>query len=315
MATLADIVSPVWTLNIDGAGAIAEGIDAIKQCISLILRTTPGTDPLRPTFGCNLSQYVDLPINQAIPKMKKAILDAIARWESRVTVSTITSSLGDSGQIVFNVGYTLVDGTIADSLIALVSGGGISTGVAAQRIILRAYYPTNGAGLQYQISGIVNGTAILPGPPVTGFASLGALYGWVQTNWINYGRWYLTGDSLVGYMNPGATSASLAITILSVGQITQIIPEGSNYTVAISIAGTVYSESGLHTLADILSYVENDPTLGTLGMWQIAYVPGDFSTDFGDDFDTEVAVLQLTGDDIEDVQITITTNAPDFNNN
>ena len=307
--TLADILSPVWTLSIDGNGAIAEGIDAILQCISLILRTTPGSDPLRPEFGCGLYQYVDEPLNVAIPAMKKAILDAIARWETRVSVTKITYTLGDSEQIIFNIGYILADGTLADSLTVSVSSGGVSTGATPQRLIIRAYFPTSGTGLQYQLTGQVNGSALAPVPPDTGFATLSDMYTWVQTNWVNYGQWYLTADSLIGYLIPGITSASVSISLLSVRQIIETIPIGSNYTVSVVVDGTTYQCTGLATMGDVLAYVQYDPVLSQLGTWQVASISGDYNDDFNDaDFFTYSQGLELITDSEEQIQITITAN-------
>jgi phage baseplate assembly protein W len=308
VATLADILSPVWTLSIAGLGAIVEGLDAIKQNLSLIIRTTPGTDPLRPEFGCGLYRYVDQPLNAAIPNMKKALLDGISRWETRVTVTKITDSLGDSGQVIFNIGYSLADGVLSDSLTVSAGAGGVITGVSEQRLILRALLPTSGTGLQFQISGQINGANILPAPLDGGFSTIAALFSWVQTNWLNYGQWYLTADSIVGYLNVGYTSGSLSVSLLSVRQVIQNIPAGTNYTVSVSVDGAIYSNTGLQTVGDVLGYVQSDPVLGELGGWTVISVAGDFGGDFGDDFETFFQALQLITGLEDEIQITITAN-------
>jgi len=309
MATLSDILSPVWTLSVEGGGAIAEGIEAIKQCLTVILRTTPGTDPFRPTFGCGLHRFIDQPLNVAIPNIKKAMLDSIARWETRVKVTKITHTLGDTGQVVFNVGYTLQGGTLSDSLTVSVGGGGVSTGTAKQRLILRALLPPSGSGLQYQVSGQIGGTDILPAPPAGGFATVDSLYTWVQNNWLNYGQWYLTADALVGYLNPQFSSASLGISLLSVRQIAAVVPAGIGYTVTVSVAGVSYSNpEPISTIGGILGYLVNDPLLGAVGDWQVVSVPGDFTDEFGTDFNTMGQELQLITTSADTITISIVVN-------
>jgi phage baseplate assembly protein W len=307
VATLNNILSPVWSLSLEGGGAVAEGVEAIKQCLIIIVRTTPGTDPLRPEFGCGLHRFIDQPANAAIPNMKKAILDAIGRWEPRVTVNRITHSLGDNGRIIFNIGYALVDGTLPDSLVVSVGTGGISTGLGRQRLVIRAYLPDNTGGQQYKISGQFDGTEILPAPPTNGFASVDELFAWVQNNWLNYGQWYITGDSLVVYLNPGFTSGNLSVDLLAARRLFAAIPISVGYTVTVSVGGVTYTNPGaIETPGAIVQYLQADEVLGQLGTWQIAYLPADFSEDFGDDFNRYTQVLQLITGSIEDIEITVT---------
>ena len=309
MATLDNIESPVWTLSLNGGGAITEGLDAIKQCLNVIVRTTKGTDPLRPEFGCDLYKYADQPLNTAIPNMKMAMMDAVAMWEPRIKVTSIAHNLGDTdkGQIDFNMGYSLADGALSDSLIVSVNSGGVTTGATRQRMILRAYLPANGTGLQFQITGQLNGGNLLPAPPASGFFSISGLYAWVQTNWTNYGQWYLTADSLVGYMNPSNTSGSIGVSLLSVRQIAAAIPFGFNYSVSVSIDGELYSNiDTCNTPGDILQFVTTDPVLGALGTWQIETLPDSFNDDFTEDYDTYTQVLQLITSVGDNIQISIT---------
>ena len=308
MATLNNILSPVWTLSLNGGGEIAEGLDAIKQCLNVIVRTTKGTDPLRPEFGSDLYKYADQPLNTAIPNMKLAMLDAVAMWEPRIKVTYIAHTLGDTdkGQIDFKLGYSLADGSISDSLIVAVNSGGVITGSTRQRMILRAYLPMDGTGLQFQISGQLNGANILPAPPASGFSSVSDLYAWVQQNWTNYGQWYLTADSIVGYMNPSNTSGSISVSLLSVRQIVGAIPTGFNYTITVNVDDVLYSNvNACNTPGDLLQYVATDPILGALGTWQIATLPDSFDDDFSEDFDTYTQALQLITSEGNNIQISI----------
>jgi len=88
--TLADITSADWSLKLGTIGYVVQGIDDIDQCIAIILTTPKGSDPLRPTFGADLWQYIDNPINVAMPSIVREVSAAIAMWEPRVTVQSIS---------------------------------------------------------------------------------------------------------------------------------------------------------------------------------------------------------------------------------
>lgn len=81
-----------WQLGLGYPGQVVLGGADIKQCIEIILSTRKGSDPLRPHFGCGLFDYIDQPINTAIPAMKKEILSAIAAYEPRVIVTKIVAT-------------------------------------------------------------------------------------------------------------------------------------------------------------------------------------------------------------------------------
>jgi phage baseplate assembly protein W len=309
VATLEQISSPVWTLSVDGGGAIVEGMDAIRQCIDIIVRTTPGTDPLRPLFGCDVCKFQDSPINTAIPRMKKAILDAIATWETRVNITSIDHSISIPGQVLFSLTYTLEDKSLADSVAFLIGNGGVISGPTRQRLILRAFFPPNPGGLQYQIVCALDGENILPAPPSTGFASIQDLNEWVQTNWLNYGQWYLNGDSLVGYMIPSFTKGSISISILAQRRVEGYIPAlpiGYKYIVDIAIKGVHYTNTeDLFTVDQVLGFVKNNPVLSSLGFWQVLTKDGSFNDDFMDDFDLYSQFLQLLISSTDLVEINI----------
>jgi len=79
-------------LKVGDIGAVVQGIDDVQQCIAIILTTPPGSDPLRPTFGADLWNYVDNPISAAIPSIVKEVIAAITMWEPRVTVESVAVS-------------------------------------------------------------------------------------------------------------------------------------------------------------------------------------------------------------------------------
>lgn len=123
--TLDDIQSADWSLCLDssvggagegginsaiqpgaGLGLVVQGIADINQCIGIILSTPPGSDPLRPTFACDLWQLLDAPITVARPALVREIVEGITKWEPRVRV--------------FSVVVNLVGGMLANLLITIV---------------------------------------------------------------------------------------------------------------------------------------------------------------------------------------------------
>ncbi len=89
---LADITSADWSLKLGTIGAAVQGLQDIDQCIAIILTTLRGSDPLRPTFGADLWRYIDNPINVAIPSIVREVAAAIAMWEPRVNLQSVSVS-------------------------------------------------------------------------------------------------------------------------------------------------------------------------------------------------------------------------------
>jgi uncharacterized protein len=99
-ATLADIVSADWSIMLDGSAAqiglpggignVVQGVADINQCVMIILSTPRGSDPLRPTFGADLWQYVDYPLTLAVPSLVREITQALTIWEPRLKVLSIS---------------------------------------------------------------------------------------------------------------------------------------------------------------------------------------------------------------------------------
>lgn len=82
------ITSSYWSLKLSESGVV-QGLEDIQQCIYIILTTQKGTDPTRPEFGCGVFDYIDKPVNIAVPNMKKEIAKAIAIYEPRVKIIRI----------------------------------------------------------------------------------------------------------------------------------------------------------------------------------------------------------------------------------
>lgn len=97
-ATLTNIQSSSWELMLDstagggagsGLGQVCQSYADVHQCLKIIFSTIPGEDPFRPTFGCDLTQFLDRPLTVAIPAIIGAISAAIADWEPRITLESV----------------------------------------------------------------------------------------------------------------------------------------------------------------------------------------------------------------------------------
>jgi len=124
MTKVSDIKTKNWGLSVVSQGEVVQDLEDINQCITIILATVKGTDPLRPEFGCDILKWIDKPVNQAIPNIIKEAVAAINMWEARVVVTkanatienytifvtieweTVSSSLISSTQVQYNANRT-----------------------------------------------------------------------------------------------------------------------------------------------------------------------------------------------------------------
>jgi hypothetical protein len=118
--TLDDIQSADWSLALDssigtqlqavtpgaGIGLVVQGVADVNQCIGIILSTPPGSDPLRPTFACDLWSLLDTPIDVARPALVREIVESVLKFEPRVRILSVV--------------VDLVPGTLANLLITIV---------------------------------------------------------------------------------------------------------------------------------------------------------------------------------------------------
>jgi uncharacterized protein len=111
-----DIASADWSLMLDssspsgrsgsGIGQVVQGVTDINQCIGIILSTPKGSDPLRPTFACDLWRWIDAPLTIARPNLVREIVEAITKWEPRVRVLSVVVNLVSG--TVSNLNVTIV---------------------------------------------------------------------------------------------------------------------------------------------------------------------------------------------------------------
>jgi phage baseplate assembly protein W len=138
--TLADIISVDWSLALDtpgvpgsGLGNVVQGLADVNQCITIILTTPKGSDPLRPTFGADIWRYIDAPIDTAIPAIVREVTEAILRWEPRVTVVSVSAApvLGVDTQAGAHLAIS-----VTWKLTLSASGSAASTFASAQSIVV-----------------------------------------------------------------------------------------------------------------------------------------------------------------------------------
>jgi hypothetical protein len=98
-----DINSKNWSISKDVQGEIVQDLADVNQCIYIILTTVKGSDPFRPDFGCGLWDYVDKPLNLAIPNMIREIASAIQTYETRVTIDSINYEILNLSEIKFTI--------------------------------------------------------------------------------------------------------------------------------------------------------------------------------------------------------------------
>lgn len=82
------------------------GVDLLIQDIQRLLLTVPGERPNRPEFGCNLRNQIWENIDVAATNGAASIREAIDRFEPRITLISVTSSVNrNTGLITFNIQF------------------------------------------------------------------------------------------------------------------------------------------------------------------------------------------------------------------
>jgi phage baseplate assembly protein W len=89
--TLADIRSTDWSLKLGAIGQVVQGVADVDQCVAIILTTPLGSDPLRPTFGCDIWRYIDHPMSQSLPAIVRELTAALTLWEPRIALVNVAA--------------------------------------------------------------------------------------------------------------------------------------------------------------------------------------------------------------------------------
>lgn len=81
--------TPNWAIYRHDAAGVVTDEDEVNQTIVTICTTVPGSDPLRPEFGCNFLPCLDKPLTTAGPLLRSRITAALATWEKRIKIVSI----------------------------------------------------------------------------------------------------------------------------------------------------------------------------------------------------------------------------------
>jgi phage baseplate assembly protein W len=318
LATLNSINSNVWGLSLAGYGVIVEGIAAIRQRIDIAIRTTKGTDPLRPEFGSLIFQYVDVPVNIAVPNIKAEIIKALQLWVPEIKVIAIKHTFDAPHNPVFEVTYRLTDDDLIDKLLFDLRQGTTTVTDALNEIILQAFFPPNPNNYRYTLKLLKNGSQVFPAPNPSGFASIQELFDWASKNLFYVGKWFLLPDRIACYMNSDSvTSASLAIEVLPITKLSASFPQLSAnqfFNVQFKINGVDKQPAMPQTFTnpgEVLAFAQSN----WQGLeWLIEFLQTDdqgvFSDEFSDEMDVAATGYNLIGishdqNFVGDLQITI----------
>ncbi len=103
------ITAAHWQPALGTSGEVVEGLRDVDQAIRIILTTPKGSDAHRPEFGSDLHLYIDWPTNRVTPHLVREAVDAIRRWETRVSVVQVQVSI-DVEHITVRVQWRVADG-------------------------------------------------------------------------------------------------------------------------------------------------------------------------------------------------------------
>jgi phage baseplate assembly protein W len=101
-----------FPLRTDATGGIAlvRGEREIAEAIRLILGTSPGERPMRPEFGCAISEFVFAPADAATAGLiAYEVRIALERWEPRIDLQDVQIDFADAanGVLLINIRYAL----------------------------------------------------------------------------------------------------------------------------------------------------------------------------------------------------------------
>lgn len=293
----------MWGISTLGYGVIAEGVASIRQCIDIIVRTTKGTDPLRPEFGSEVHKYVDKNLGFSIPNTKRAIIEAVAMWEPRIKLLKVNHIVEGKHceNPQYELTYKIIDEDLIDKLVLDIKNGIKVDGV--NELILQAFFPPNPNNYRYTIKLIINGQHALPMPDPKCLSTIQDMFNWVQANWFFLGKWHLLNDRIVCYMNAaGITSASLSISVLPIVYFSYPFPQlGTDefYSIEFKANGndaTPLMPQTFKTPGEVLSWVQNN--WSAYANWFVQYELNNntvFSDEFSFEFDVPFTGYTLIG--------------------
>lgn len=281
-----------YQLSTVGVGVVATGLADIRQCIDIILRTIPGSDPLRPLFGANVWQFVDKPSDVAIPNIKKAIVEALREWEPRISVTAVRHQ-ENKENLAFEIAYTITDSDLSDTIIYAMSGENVDSAPVGG-LIISTLIPAKIVNGRYNVTLVLNDVAAFPSTPLAGFATAAEMLTWLRLNWAAYGTWNLADGKLVLYVKSSlaVTSASLLVTQKAIVVAKAFIPllaVGEYYNLQFTLNGNNITgfAANINNVEAMLLWLQSN--WSAYGIWSIenngaTQVDQDFNEDFNQDF-------------------------------
>jgi phage baseplate assembly protein W len=105
---MTDFVGRGWAFPIrtdtNGGIALVGREREIAEAIRLIVSTTPGERPMRPTFGCRIHDFVFAPADaQTAAAIGDEVTRAVSTWEPRVVVERVDVLQAPEDQTVFYI--------------------------------------------------------------------------------------------------------------------------------------------------------------------------------------------------------------------
>ena len=119
----ADFLGKGWKFPLDlkaGKFACAEGEESIRDSIVIILSTSKGERVMRPTFGCNITEYVFAPNNSATATLISFyVKEALREWEPRIEVQNVTVApdADQSNKMNISIDYKIKTSNNSDNLV------------------------------------------------------------------------------------------------------------------------------------------------------------------------------------------------------
>lgn len=102
---ITDVKSSIYTMSLAKQGDINQGVDFINQNITIVVQTRKFSDPLRPEFGCDMADKLDLPQNQVRSAVIKSVRDAINTFISEIVINKVELIMS-IGQIIINITWS-----------------------------------------------------------------------------------------------------------------------------------------------------------------------------------------------------------------
>jgi len=262
-----------WQIDLKNSGKIVLDKDDVRQCISLILKTRKGEVPLNPHFGSNLWDWIDKPINTAIPNMKKEIIEAVKLFEPRIKILTIKHELVND-KITFNIKYKSDVGELDNFKFDVLENENNKESIKLfSSFILKNTYETE--SIRYNLKLELDGKPKHPTPPSGGFSNITEMLKWANSNYHTYGKWehLASQNTIILYVNNNLASRGSLKIINYKHVLTEKLPinnEGKAFKIILKDNNeriSPFDDENIKTWSEILNYMQKNHS--RLGNWSI----------------------------------------------